>query len=109
MPADRRFDFVVSNPPYVSAGEYASLPSAVRNFEPRAALEAGPRGTEVIERLVPQAAERLLPGGWLLMEVSPMIEAQVRHLIEADPRWELHATVKDLAGLPRVVQSRRKE
>jgi release factor glutamine methyltransferase len=108
VPTDQRFDFVVSNPPYVSTSEYAALPSAVRDYEPRAALEAGPNGTEVIERLVPQAGERLLPDGWLLVEVSPMIEHRVRELLEADPKWEPHATVKDLAGLPRVVQARRR-
>ena len=37
----------------------------VREYEPRVALVAGPTGTEVIERLIPAAAERLRPGGWL--------------------------------------------
>jgi hypothetical protein len=41
------------------------------------------------------------------MEVSPMIEAAVVRLLQADPRWELRPTLKDLAGLPRVVQARR--
>jgi release factor glutamine methyltransferase len=108
LPADKQFEFIISNPPYVSTSEFAALAPDVRNFEPRAALDAGPRGTEVIERLVPQAAERLAPGGWLLVEISPMIEAASRQLIEADPRLEPHPTVRDLAGLPRVVQARRK-
>ena len=85
VPADRRFDFVASNPPYVSSAEFAKLPATVKNFEPRQALEAGPRGTEVIERLIPAAAERINPGGWLLMEISPMIEASVRELLEREP------------------------
>ena len=71
MPADRRFDFVVSNPPYVSAAEMEKLAPDVRKYEPHAALLAGPKGTEVIERLIPQAAERLRPGGHFLMEISP--------------------------------------
>ena len=49
---------------------------------------AGPRGTEVIERLVPQAAERLRPGGHLLMEISPMIHDAVRKLLESDGRFD---------------------
>ena len=61
MPADRRFDFIVSNPPYVAAAELDGWLRDVRKFEPRAALLAGPRGTEVIERLIPQAAERCCP------------------------------------------------
>jgi release factor glutamine methyltransferase len=108
VPADRRFDIVASNPPYVSSAEFAKLPVTVRNFEPRQAIEAGPRGTEIIERLVPAAAERLTAGGWLLLEISPMIEQAVRKLLGDEPTLETHATIKDLAGLPRVVQARKK-
>ncbi|HEX4149931.1 MAG TPA: peptide chain release factor N(5)-glutamine methyltransferase, partial [Pirellulales bacterium] len=74
VPAQERYDFIVSNPPYLGTAELAAAMVDVRKFEPRVALEAGPSGTEIIERLVVQAAERLLPGGWLLVEISPMIE-----------------------------------
>jgi len=108
LAAEPAFDFIVSNPPYVSESEWKVLARDVRDFEPRGALVAGPRGSEVIERLVPQAAERLFPGGWLLTEISPMIEVDVRRIIADDPRWELAATIKDLAGNARVVPARRK-
>jgi release factor glutamine methyltransferase len=104
----RRFDFIVSNPPYVSTAEMLTLAAEVRDFEPPDALLAGPRGMEVIELLVPQAAERLNPGGHLLIEISPMIHDAVRSLLEADDRLESGATIKDLARLPRVVQAKRK-
>ena len=107
VPPERRFDFIVSNPPYVAEAEMQRLAPDVRKFEPRVALLAGPRGTEVIESLIPQAAERLLPGRHLLMEISPMIHDTVRRLLEADPRFHLGPTIKDLARLPRVVQARR--
>jgi release factor glutamine methyltransferase len=108
LPPDRQFDFIASNPPYVSSAEFAKLPATVKNFEPQLALEAGQRGTEVIERLVPQAAERLMPGGWLLMEISPMIESAARAILERDPTLESGPTIKDLAGLPRVMQARKR-
>jgi release factor glutamine methyltransferase len=98
---------VASNPPYVSEAEWESLPPDVKKYEPRTALVAGPLGTEVIARLIPQAAERLRPGGHLLMEISPMIHEAVGKLIEAEPRWELQPTVKDLARHARVVVARR--
>jgi len=107
-PSERKFDIVASNPPYVSEGEYEQLSTTVKDFEPRAALVAGAKGTEVIERLIPQAAERLVAGGWLLMEVSPMIEPAARALVEAEGRFSVEPTVKDLAGNPRVVQARKK-
>jgi len=107
VPAEPRFDFILSNPPYVSRAEMETLATEVKQFEPRAALLAGERGTEVIEALLPQAAERLKPGGHFLVEVSPMIHDVVRALIEDDDRFRLGVTVKDLARLPRVVQAMR--
>jgi len=99
------FDFVVSNPPYVSVAEYARLAPEIKDHEPREALVAGEQGTEVIEQLIPQAAQRLRPGGWLVMEISPMIEAAVHKLIAADGRFDTPVTIRDLAGHARVVQA----
>lgn len=107
LPAEERFDIVVSNPPYISRSEMEQLAADVRNHEPHLALLAGETGTEVIARLVPQAAERLLPGGWLIMEISPMIEAATRELLASDGRWESIQVKKDLAQLARVVEARR--
>jgi release factor glutamine methyltransferase len=107
-PAGKTFDIIASNPPYVSEAEYEKLAKTVKDFEPRSSLVAGPRGTELIERLIPQSAERLNPGGWLLLETSPMLEPAVRALVEGDSRFELAATIKDLAGHARVVQAKRK-
>jgi release factor glutamine methyltransferase len=108
LPPERRFDFIVSNPPYVSESEFEGLAKEVREHEPRQALVAGPQGTEVIEALVPQAAERLQPGGHLLVEISPMIHDAVLELLRRDDRLEPAATIKDLAQLPRVVHAMRK-
>ena len=108
VPPQRTFDFIVSNPPYVAEDEVAGLSRDVRDFEPRGALVAGPRGTEAIRRLLEQSAERLKPGGWLLTEISPQIEGSVRELVASDDRYELQPTVKDLAGLARVIQACRK-
>jgi release factor glutamine methyltransferase len=105
---ERRFDFVASNPPYVKESEWESLAADVREFEPRAALVAGPKGTEVIEALLPQAAEHLAASGHILVEVSPTIHDAVLALLAADGRWEPGPTVRDLGRHPRVVQARRK-
>ncbi len=103
--AEPRFDFIVSNPPYVASSEFDQLARDVREHEPRAALLAGDRGTEVIERLVPEAARRLKDGGYLLIEISPMIHDAVCGIVQAEPRLRLENTIKDLARLPRVVQA----
>jgi release factor glutamine methyltransferase len=108
VPPERRFDFVVSNPPYVSTSELEKLLPDVKEFEPRMALAGGQHGTDVIERLVPQAAEHLEPGGHLLLEISPMIDDAVRAIIDSDGRFQLGPTIKDTARLPRVVQAARR-
>jgi release factor glutamine methyltransferase len=107
LPTDRPFDFIVSNPPYVKTSEMDQLMVDVRKFEPRLALDAGARGTEVIERLIPQAAARLVPGGWLLVEIGPAIEADVRRLVTDQGQFEIAPSIKDLAGHVRVIQARR--
>jgi release factor glutamine methyltransferase len=107
LPADAAIDFVLSNPPYVSENEFAQLARDVRDHEPRTALVAGPRGTEVIERLIPQAAERLRPGGWLMLEFSPMIADAVQQLLTADGRFEAITIERDLAKLQRYALARR--
>jgi release factor glutamine methyltransferase len=108
IPAGKQFDFVASNPPYVATEEFANLAPEVRAHEPSVALVAGASGTSVIEPLVSQAAEHLADGGWLLLEISPMLRERVEGIVSADGRFEPGPILKDLAGLPRVVQARRK-
>ncbi len=100
------FDLIVSNPPYVSASEYEALPDDVKKFEPKLALLAGPKGTEVIERLLVEAAAKLSPGGRLLLELSPMIADQVRTLF--GDAWSSVSLLDDLAGRPRIFSATKK-
>jgi release factor glutamine methyltransferase len=108
VPADAKFDLILSNPPYVASDEMAGLAADVRDHEPHLALDGGASGTEVIERLIPQAAERLKPGGWLLMEVGADNAARVEELVKANTAFEIAETLKDIANLPRVVQAKCK-
>lgn len=101
------FDLILSNPPYVASTEMPELETGVRDYEPHMALDGGEQGTEVIERLIPQAAERLKPGGWLLIEVSPNNAERVEQLVSSASGLQGHETIVDLAGLPRIVQAQR--
>ena len=108
LPAERQFDAIVSNPPYIGTSEHETLAPQVRQHEPHAALFGGERGTETIARLIPQAAERLKPGGWLILEVSPIVADMVVKLIADSAAFDPVMLSKDLAGLIRVVKVRRK-
>jgi release factor glutamine methyltransferase len=105
QPQTPTYDLILSNPPYVAAEDMAGLDVEVRDHEPHLALDGGVQGTEIIARLIPQAADRLRPGGWLLMEVGPDNAGLVEQLVAQ--HLELEPTLADLAGHPRVVQGRK--
>jgi release factor glutamine methyltransferase len=100
-----RFDFIVSNPPYVSRGEWDGLPADVKDHEPRRALLAGASGLELVERLVRRAATFLKPGGYLIFEIGEGQRDRVLGLFGR--RWTEIETAWDLAGKPRVITARR--
>ena len=64
---DRRFDVIVSNPPYIADND-AHLGRGDLRFEPRTALASGPDGLNDIRRIVAGAHRHLRPGAWLLIE-----------------------------------------
>ena len=69
-----RFDFIVSNPPYIPHGDIATLEIGVRDYEPDPALDEGVTGFAVFDRLI--ASWRYLkPGGYLLIEIGSAQEA----------------------------------
>ena len=99
------FDLIVSNAPYVGESEHEHVQLEVRKFEPRSAVFAGPTGTEIISRLIPQAEFLLRPGGWLVLEISGTIADQVRSLLR---NWADVLVVPDLQQIPRVIRARKR-
>jgi release factor glutamine methyltransferase len=97
-------DILVSNPPYIPAGEWRGLEPEVRDFEPRLALVGGRTGLEVIARLAVAAPEFLKPGGRLVLEIGRGQARAVRALFRAP--WAEVEVRKDLRGIRRVVIAR---
>lgn len=102
--ASERFDLIVSNPPYVARRDAGSLPPELAH-EPELALFGGPDGLEVIRRLVAGAGDRLSPGGWLGIELSPEQVEEVEQELSQAGFTELERRF-DLASRPRVVGAR---
>jgi release factor glutamine methyltransferase len=105
---DERFDFILSNPPYIPHADLAGLAPGVRDYEPHLALDGGPDGFAVYQRLVEGAPAHLKPGGYLIVEIGSPQETEARRRIEEAGGWELGPTLRDSSGHPRVLRARRR-
>jgi release factor glutamine methyltransferase len=109
LPPGERFDFILSNPPYIPHGDIPALPVGVRDFEPHVALDGGPDGYAVFDRLIAGAAERMKPGASLIVEIGSPQEEPARRRIEALGVFDLGKTIFDGSGHPRVLRAKRRE
>ena len=96
-------DVVVSNPPYIGAGE--ELPPVVADWEPPVALRSGPVGDEALRQVIGGAVQWLRPGGAVVLEVASH-RAQESARLAADAGFADVRVERDLAGLERVVTGR---
>ena len=100
LASPRHFDLIVSNPPYIAAGDHHLQQGDLR-FEPPQALAAGPDGLDDLRIIIGGAPTHLNPGGWLLLEHGYDQEAPVQALLR-DAGFADVFTRRDLAGQPRV-------
>lgn len=105
---DGRFDFILSNPPYIPHDDIAKLAPGVRDYEPHTALDGGGDGFAVFDRLIAEAPAHLKPEGYLLIEIGSPQEAPARERIERHGGYELAKTILDGSGHPRVLMARRR-
>jgi release factor glutamine methyltransferase len=101
------FDLIVANPPYVSRRDRQALQPEVRDYEPGVALFGGVSGTEIVATVVEQSADRLRPGGYLMMEFGFGQEIVAGALVTAAPELTLISFGRDLQGLARIAIARR--
>lgn len=105
---DLRARAIVSNPPYISWAEAATLPSSVRDWEPSVALFSGLDGTDATAVLIREAPDVLEPGGLLAVEVDSRRAARIAELMIADGRYAEIAVAEDLFGRERYVSALRR-
>ncbi|MDI6775655.1 MAG: peptide chain release factor N(5)-glutamine methyltransferase [Syntrophales bacterium] len=103
-----KFDCIVSNPPYVSEGEFHYLPPDVREFEPESALVAGREGTSFHETIIREGAFHLKDGGWLFLEMGAGQRDRIADVFRESDLYDNIAFRTDYAGIERVAMARRK-
>jgi release factor glutamine methyltransferase len=106
---DGQWDLIVSNPPYVSLDEFATLQPEVREFEPRRAVTDEADGSLYLQRIMRKAQAHLAAGGTVLVEIAYNQEAMAHAVAQQVGCWDVEV-INDYSGMPRIVkaQLRRK-
>jgi release factor glutamine methyltransferase len=106
---EKGFDVILSNPPYVASEEFEALPPEVRDYEPRLALDGGKGGMRYVERLIREAADYLIPGGWLLVEMAPHQTRESLKLVKQTGAYGEMRRKKDYDHRYRIVAAQKSE
>ena len=101
--AQGRYDFIVSNPPYIASADVDALPPLIRDREPRLALDGGPDGLDVLRQIILDATQALRPGGRLFLEIGEDQGLSVRRLLERVGYGDV-VIARDLAGHDRYAE-----
>jgi release factor glutamine methyltransferase len=104
--AGEQFDAVLSNPPYVPLAEWEGLQPEVRDFEPRMATTDGADGLRFLRRIASFAAQRLVPGGMLFMEIGHGQAGEAAALTREAGLLGVQIA-PDYQGIPRVLSGSR--
>ncbi len=102
----KKFDMIVSNPPYIRTEDLAGLEKEVREHEPVMALDGGADGLMFYRRIIPEGMAHLSPGGWLLLEIGCDQGEAVGDLMRRNGYTGTEVR-KDLSGRDRVAIGRR--
>lgn len=107
LPANVRYDLLVSNPPYIAAAAIEELEPEVRRYEPHLALDGGKDGLDAIALISREAGKVLLPGSWLFLEIGSDQAEAAQHLFKTSTEhYDQVQVLPDLAGRPRVLTAR---
>ncbi len=101
-----KFAMIVSNPPYISQDDAATLQPEVIDFDPPEALFSGRDGLDTITRMIQAAPRFIYPGGYLLFEFGYGQAERVQELLKKGA-WTEVEIVNDLQGIPRTLIAKR--
>jgi release factor glutamine methyltransferase len=102
--AGRKFDVILSNPPYIPTGDIHKLDPEVRSYEPFKALDGGADGLDAIRSIIDEAPAFLNKGGLLAIEIGIGQSEDVRKIMKDS--FENIEIIKDLQRIPRVLVGR---
>jgi release factor glutamine methyltransferase len=98
----RRYDLIITNPPYIPGSEIESLQPEVRQHDPRLALDGGSDGLDFFRRLAAEAPSFLKSNGRLMLEFGDG-QAQLVQNIFGKQNWVVEAVREDYTRRPRIL------
>ncbi len=102
-----KFEFIVSNPPYIAEEQISQLDPEVGTAEPFLALSGGPGGLQILEQIAVEAEKFLQIGGWIFLEIGADQKNAVTQLFQAPERsYGEVKVIDDWAGRPRVLRAK---
>lgn len=101
------FDFIVSNPPYLSTDDWKRVQPEVRDYEPPDALLGGEDGLDFYRIIIPEVSKFLTSDGWLILEVGMGQADKISRMIKKTGKFSKVEFKKDLSGIARVVKAKR--
>lgn len=101
------FDIIISNPPYIASEDFDFLPSEIRDYEPRLALDGHEGGMFFFEKIIREGADYLNPGGWMLLEMDPGQIKKALKLIEEGNKYGEKKCIRDYSNHYRAVMAQK--
>ncbi len=99
-----KYDFIISNPPYINAIDLKRLEDNVRLFEPHVALKAGMDGLSEIKKIIYKSKKLLKRNGKLILEIGINQEKLILNLLKKNGYY-INKILRDLSSIPRVIVS----
>jgi len=99
---EKKYDLIVSNPPYIPLDSYQELPAEIKDFEPSAALISDEEGFFFYRRIIEEASEYLNPEGRLFFEIGFDQSKRIK-LIAEKSGFKNIVTIKDLNEFDRIM------
>ena len=103
----RKYDFIISNPPYIKKYDFNKLSEEVKNYEPKLALDGGLEGLSVIRKVIKKSAELIKTNGKLILEIGYDQKASVKKMLNEN-NFYINKVKKDLAKNDRCIISTKK-
>ncbi|MGM0441733.1 MAG: peptide chain release factor N(5)-glutamine methyltransferase [Elusimicrobiota bacterium] len=100
----RKFDVIVSNPPYIKEQEFEAVSKEVKR-EPEISLKGGREGLTYIAKIINRGPDYVTEGGFIFIEIGFSQENQVKKLLNSNNRIKKHSIIKDYNGIPRIVKA----